>query len=106
MHEHHTLLSLASDLAFFWVWFAAYQRVVPSSGARRVGGIAGMLLVFAGYLELSTNFFTRWDASYYFDAWSMPLSLLEKVGMLAVIAGITLLVLANRGTSRAAVSSH
>ncbi|TDG02879.1 hypothetical protein E1N52_37720 [Paraburkholderia guartelaensis] len=62
MYEHHTLLSIAVDLAFFWLWFAVYQWAVPTSGARRIMGIAGMAIVFAGYLELSASFFARWDA--------------------------------------------
>ncbi|MEX3845581.1 hypothetical protein [Paraburkholderia sp. BR10882] len=105
MYEHHTLLSIPVDLAFFWLWFAVYQWLVPTSGARRIAGIAGMAAVFAGYLELSASFFARWDASRYFDAWAMPLTLFEKIGALAVAAAIALLVVVNRGTNRAAVAA-
>ncbi len=106
MFESHTLLSLAFDLAFFWGWFAAYGRVVPNNGARRIVGIAGWLLAMAGYLQLSASIFTRWGASHQFDAWAMPLDLFEKFGVLAVVLAAVLITLAYRGIQRNAATAH
>ncbi|MGF6637262.1 hypothetical protein [Paraburkholderia sp. MM6662-R1] len=104
MLEHRTLLSLACDLVFLWGWFAVYERVVPNSGVRRIAGIAGWLSALVGYVELSASIFTRWEASYHFDAWAMPLDLFEKFGVLAVIAATALMVIANRGNGRHAAT--
>lgn len=103
MFTQHTLPSLACDLLFFWGWFLAYQRVVPNGGIRRIAGIAGiagMLSAIAGYLQLSASMFARWDAANQFDAWAMPLDVFEKLGVLAALVAVALIVLANRGTGR------
>lgn len=105
MFEHHSLLSLACDLAFLWAWVAMYGRIVPKGSVRRVAGIAGWLLALVGYLELSASIFTRWDASYHFNAWAMPLDPFEKFGVLAIVAAAALIVLANRGNAPHAVTA-
>ncbi|MFM0411239.1 hypothetical protein [Paraburkholderia dipogonis] len=106
MLEHHTLLSLACDLAFFWAWLAVYQRLVPNSGVRRIAAITGWLSALIGYIELSASIFTRWEASYRFDAWAMPLDLFEKFGVLAVLVAAALLVIANRGHGHNAATAN
>ncbi|TCG01093.1 hypothetical protein BZM26_10115 [Paraburkholderia strydomiana] len=90
---------------FFWGWFAVYKWIVPNSGVRRVAGIVGWLLALAGYVQLSASIFARWAASYQFDAWAMPLDPFEKLGVLAVLAAVVLIVLANRGTRHNAATA-
>ncbi|MBN3761111.1 hypothetical protein [Burkholderia sp. Ac-20365] len=102
MYEHHTLLSVMADLAFCCAWFRIYERVVPDSGVRRIGGATGMLLLLAGYVELSADILTRLIASRSFDAWAMPLDLFEKSGALAVVVGVGLLLVVNAGRRRCA----
>lgn len=97
MYDHHPLFSLLCDVAFFWGWLACYDLIVPPGGTPRVLAVAGMIALLAGYLEVSAAFNTRWDLSYTFDAWAMPLTMFDKGGFGALCAGILMLVFANRG---------
>lgn len=107
MFESHNLLNLACDLAFFATWATLFRRVVPKGGFRRFAGVTGWLLTLAGYVLISTRIFTRWSASYLFDnVWSMPLDALDKVGVLTVVCGVMLIVLANLGIQHLAVRKN